>query len=150
MITLLHFMHTYPVLEAFLIQIFCKFTRLNCITKWRLKNEFTCTKNQGNWQFINRDYIWVRVFLISLSIQTCMYQCRSWLKSWFKNEFTYMYIKEYRKLTIDKPWLNIRVFVCFYLSLFYISLLKLLLHQTCLCVLELFYAFSEWTDTHRQ
>lgn len=82
--TLFHFivLHTYPELEAFLIQIFCKFTCLNCVTKWRLKYEFTCTKNQGNWQFKNHDYIYicVHVFFISISIQTCMYQCRCWYK----------------------------------------------------------------------
>lgn len=93
--TLFHFivLHTYPELEAFLIQIFCKFTRLNCVTKWRLKYEFTCTKNQGNWQFKNHDYICVHVFFISISIyKLACINVDVDIKSWSKNDFTYMYI----------------------------------------------------------
>lgn len=92
--TLFHFIviHTYPELEAFLIQIFCKFTRLNCVTKWRLKYEFTCTKNQGNWQFKNHDSICVHVFLSLYLYKHACINVDVDIKSWSKNDFTYMYI----------------------------------------------------------
>lgn len=58
-------------LKLFSYKSFCKFTHLNCVTKWRFKYEFTCTKNQGNWPFINH---WLYMCAcVVISIYTNLY-----------------------------------------------------------------------------